>query len=286
MRIIIVLLLLCCTVTTLHAAQSVILDTEGYACMGDDKSRKQTEDVAVKDAKRKASEAAVTHIKSETSIRDAMLEKDLLSAYASAQVKLLKEYLKQWYKEEGLGDCFRIRMNVEVLPDEQTLAGLAQKNPQALQDDPTAPLNVKIWIDRPAYAEKELIRIYLKGNKPFHGRVVYQQADGSLVQLLPNPYRDVNTFNGGSMYELPSAGDRFSLETGAPFGTESITLYASTAPLGEIDVTRTDAVYEVRAKSADIATATRGVKVKKGEGSGKQPVAEFSESVVVITTGK
>lgn len=48
--------------------------------MGDVKSRKQTEDVAMQDARRKAAEAALTFIKSETHIKDAVLEKDLFSA--------------------------------------------------------------------------------------------------------------------------------------------------------------------------------------------------------------
>ena len=37
----------------LHAGQSVIIDSEGYACMGDSLSRKQTELSAMQDARRK-----------------------------------------------------------------------------------------------------------------------------------------------------------------------------------------------------------------------------------------
>ena len=72
--------------STLHAGQSIITEGEGYACMGDDKSRKATETTAVADAKRKATESAATYIKSETHIKDAMLEKDLLSAYTNLKI--------------------------------------------------------------------------------------------------------------------------------------------------------------------------------------------------------
>jgi len=40
----------------LHAAQSTITDIEGSACMGDDKSRKRTEQAAITDATRRAVE--------------------------------------------------------------------------------------------------------------------------------------------------------------------------------------------------------------------------------------
>jgi hypothetical protein len=217
------------TATTLHAGQSIITEGEGYACMGDDKSRKGTETTAMADAKRKATESAATYLQSETRVKDAMMEKDLLAAYANAQVKVLQEMLKEWYKEQGLGDCYRVKLQVEVIPDEKSMNGLAKHGLESLENDPAAPLNVKIWTDRPEYAEKECVRIYLKGNKPFYGRVVYKQADGALVQLLPNPYRDQNYFNGGTVYELPSNIDRFTMETCAPFGSEQVTLYASTA---------------------------------------------------------
>jgi len=92
-------ILVCLTATTLHAGQSIVTEGEGYACMGDDKSRKGTESSAMADAKRKATEAATTYIESETHIKDAMMEKDLISAYANAQVKVLQELLKEWYKE-------------------------------------------------------------------------------------------------------------------------------------------------------------------------------------------
>lgn len=268
-----------------HAAQSVIVDTEGYACMGEDKSRKKTEQTAFTDSKRKATEQACTYIESETQVKDAMLEKDLLSAYANAQVKVIQELVKEWYKDSGLGDCYRVKLKVEVVPDEKKMAALPQKKQEALENDPGAPLNVKIWTDRPAYAERECMRIYLKGNKPFYGRVVYTQADGSQVQLLPNPYRQIKYFNGGTVYELPGGEDRFNMETCAPFGTEKITLYAGTAPLGDIDVAPADAVYSVRSKPNAVPAGSRGIKIVSGNRKGPA-VAEFAEAVAELKTGR
>jgi hypothetical protein len=78
----------------IQAAQSSIADAEGSACMGDDKSRKQTEQAALNDAKKKAVEFVSTLIRSETSVKNFELDKDLLSSYANAEVKVIKELKK------------------------------------------------------------------------------------------------------------------------------------------------------------------------------------------------
>src|SRR3990172_5512770 len=216
----------------LHAAQSSITESEGTACMGDDKSRKQTEEAALADAKKKAVEYASTYLKSETNIKNFVLEKDLVSAYANATVKIIQELEKSWYKDQSSGDCYKIKVKAEVIPDEKTMAGLA-KSPSST-DDPSAPLSIKIWTDKKEYKTGEKIKVYIKGSKPFYARVMYKDASGEFVQLLPNPYRNNNYFNGGTIYELPSGDDRFELEVNPPFGDENIIIYASTSPLGEI----------------------------------------------------
>ena len=260
----------------LLASQSVILDTDGYACMGDDKSRKQTEDVALKDAKRKASESATTYIQAETHLKDAMLQKDVLSAYTNSQVKVIQEFLKEWYKEGSLGDCYRVKLKVEVIPDEQSMKKATKKKSDELLDDPAAPLSVKVWSDKQKYSQGEKIRVFVKGNRPFYGRVVYQDASGGLIQILPNPYRQNSYFNGGTVYEIPSGEDKFDLEAAPPFGAERITLYASSSPMGDVNLATTGGVYAVKAKADELATGTRGIKfVNKGNAP---VVAEFAES--------
>jgi Domain of unknown function (DUF4384) len=269
--------------SSLFAGQSVITESEGYACMGDDKSRKDTEQLAVKDAKRKATEYAVTYIQSETHVKDMALEKDLMSAYANAQVKVVRELEKGWYKDAASGDCYKAKLQVEVVPDEKAIAAAANKG---LADDPSAPLSVKVWTDRKECRQGERFKIYIKGNKPFFGRIVYRDAGGNLVQLLPNPYRQNNYFNGGTTYEFPSGEDKFDLEVCPPFGTENVTVYASTVPLGDLETASVGGVYAIKSKPQDVGAGTRGLKiVEKGSG-GKPVAAEFAEAEAVVRTGK
>lgn len=278
-------------VTTLYAAQSTITEAEGNACMGDDKSRKQTEDSALTDAKKKAVEFVSTYLKSETEVKNFALEKDLLSAYAHAEVKLLLEPAKEWYKDPNSGDCLKMKIKAEVIPDTAAMQKMAQC--PAVADDPSAPLTVKAWTDKKEYKEGEKVKVYIKGNKPFYARVLYKDASGEIVQLLPNPYRSDNYFNGGTIYELPTGNDKFELEVSPPFGDENVIVYASSLPLGEISTVTRGGVYAVKTQARDIGLKTRGIKLmektesKTAAASSSKPAAsEFFENKVVVKTGK
>ncbi|MBW2742399.1 MAG: DUF4384 domain-containing protein, partial [Deltaproteobacteria bacterium] len=75
----------------------------------------------------------------------------------------------------------------------------------------------------------------------------------------------------------PSGNDRFDLEITPPFGKENITVYASTSPLGKIDLHTQGGVYFVKTKAKDIGAKTRGIKLT-GKSTGKSGYAsEFAE---------
>ena len=197
-------------VSPVLAAQSTITEAEGNACMGDDKSRKQTEQSALTEAKKKAIEFTATYIKGESHVKNFMLEKDLISAYANAEVKIIQELEKTWYKDAAAGECYRLKIKAEVIPDIKAMETLSS-NAQSM-DDPSAPLSVKVWTDKKEYKAGDKIKIYLKANKPFYARMLYKDVSGKLLQLLPNPYRVDNYFNGGVLYEIPTGNDKFDLE--------------------------------------------------------------------------
>ncbi len=281
-----VLSMLCLFSSPLYAAQSTIVEAEGSACMGDDKSRRQTEQAALLDAKRQAVEHAGTYIKSESEVKNFVLEKDLLAAYANAEVKIVKELAKEWHKDLNSGDCLKLRIQAEVIPDTLDLEKMARQSP-AMADDQSAPLMVKAWTDKKGYKQGDRIKVFIKGNKPFYARVIYKDASGGMIQLLPNPYRTENYFNGGTIYEIPSGNDRFELEVSPPFGEENIIVYGSTAPLGEIAAAAEGGVYQVKTAESDVEMKTRGVKITAAKDvAASQRAAEFSGETVRVTTGK
>jgi hypothetical protein len=260
------------------------MESEGYACMGDDKSRKQTEQQSMADAKRNAVENVLTYVKSETKVKDFQVEEDMMKAYANASVKILEVKESLWYKDERSGDCLKTKIKAEVIPDEKAIKEAVLS--KVSFDNPGMPLNVRLWTDKKVFKKGDKIRIYIQGNKPFYARVHYRDAKGEIVQLLPNPYRTDNYFNGGVIYVIPSGNDRFDLEVSPPFGEESISLYASTSPLGDIGLSGDGAVYQVITKENDIGIQTRGIKLKERIEGGKSQASEFFEERMTVTTGR
>lgn len=249
-------------VSNAYAAQSIIVNSEGYACMGDDKSRKQTEDAAMVDARRNAVEDAVTNVSSSTKVEDFVVVKDMINAYSKADVKVLDKK-GAWYKDDRSGDCYKLQIRAEIIPDEKAIKEATMKTPT--MDNPVLPLQVSFWTDKKEYKRGDKMKIYIKGNKPFYARVLHRDTAGTYLQLLPNPYRKDHYFNGGVIYEIPSGNDAFDLEVSPPFGEENIILYSSTSPLGDISLEAEGGVYQVKTTERDIGVKTRGVKIKGKE---------------------
>ncbi|PIX87106.1 MAG: hypothetical protein COZ31_12125 [Nitrospirae bacterium CG_4_10_14_3_um_filter_44_29] len=280
-KIFIPLLFLVFMTSNLYAAQSTIIESEGYACMGEDKSIKETERTAMVDAKDKAAKNAATYIKGETKIKDSQLVKDIIEAYNNATVAVDKVIEKGWYTDPSLGKCYKVKIKANVIPDEKAM----QKVSEVL-DDPSAPLSVKVWTDKKEYREGDKIKIYIKGNKPFYAKVIYKETTGNLIQILPNPYRKDNYFNGGVIYEIPSGNDKFELEVNPPFGEESVMFHTSVSQLGDLDLKEEGGVYQVKTKSKDIGIKTRSVKIKEVTEGKAQQASEFFEGKAVVKTGK
>ena len=260
-----------------YGSDSVILEVEGHSCMGDERSRKETRRAAITETKRKAAEMALTHIQSQTTVKNYTVSSDIVDAYAQASVQIIEELESGWFKDQFAGECYRTRLKVEVIPEKPV-------KKDTLLDEPDAPLTVKLWTDRKEYRINDKIKIYLRGNKPFYARIVYEDASGNLIQLIPNPYRNDNYFNGGVTYEIPSGTDRFDLQVSPPLGAEKILLYTSTADLGKLDLQQAGGIYVVRNSSEDLETKTRGVAIlQKGDASGPA-AAEFSRAAVTVKT--
>jgi len=280
MKNFLVILILLLITSHSYAIQSSITESEGYACMGEDRTKRQTEETALQDAKRKAIEQVSTYIQSETQVKDLELQKDIVNAYANAKVRIIESQGKWDSEPPKVGDCYRIKIKAEVIPDEEAMKRISQSKEL---EDPSAPLKVKVWTEKNQYKAGERIKLFLKGNKPFYARVLYRQADGTLVQILPNPYRKDNYFQGGVVYEIPSGPDRFELEVTPPFGEESFIVYASTGELGSLELEQAGGVYKVRTNLDDAGEKTRGIKIVE---TGSKKGAEFAEEKVNIVVQK
>ena len=267
----------------LHAAQSTITEAEGNACRAT--SDPQTNGAGRPGGRKAQRRRGGGYLYTEREPRRSFtVEKDIIAAYTNAAVKILEVCDKAWHRDPTAGECYRVRIRAEVVPDVKAPA----ESPAVHRcpKPPAAPFQVRIWTDKPTYREGEKIRIRLQGNRPFYARILYRDASGGLLQLLPNPHRKDDYFQGGVTYELPAEGDRFDLAVSPPFGAEDILVYASTSPLGKIDLAAAGAVYQVETRPADVATRTRGVRIEARPGAGQPAATSFVESKVTIKTAK
>ena len=214
------------TITSLHAAQSNLYEAEGYACMGADFSRKYTENAAMTDAKRKAAEQAITYIKSETRVKDAELDKDIVDAYTNGTVKVIETKSSSWYKDPQSGDCFKVMIKAEVIPDTEGIKKAAQKRDKAdgLSFNVNYVYRPKGKGDLRPIKKGDILKtgdhykIIFSPDKESYVYIFQLDSSGQVFQLFPMKgfkgagADNLNPVKNGKTYILPAANKAFTLD--------------------------------------------------------------------------
>ena len=92
------------------------------------------------------------------------------------------------------------------------------------------------------------------------------------------------------MYRIPDEGDRFSLKVSPPYGVDQIVVYASEAPLGQVDMeSMGQGLGKYRGSRESFSIRTRGITVSAtGPSSGGGPASpvgtEFYEATWKLET--
>lgn len=236
---------------------STILDAEGTGCIENKReanAEQKARLLAFTDARRNAAEMTQSHVKSTTQMENFILQQDFVESFVEATVKVLDVLEETWDKSR---ECLAVRIHAEVIPAEDKID--QDKLMEALLEDPSGPLVVKLWTNKKEYMPGDTMKIYVKGNKPFYGMLTYTDADNNTLQILPNPNRSSDFFNGGVVYSVPGHGDTFSLTIEPPYGKEKLSLYARTTPLGNLNKNNLGSAFLLTDSSEDIAKKTRGI---------------------------
>ena len=259
--------------------RSAIVDVDGYAYLSEDKTMRDMRKEAFENAKRETLERAQVYIRSFTKVENAVLSYDLIESGAEGYVKVLES------KDHGVtsDNRYHVWIKAEVEYALQPPRNGDSVNWAIIEQ---APLTVSGWTDKALYKTGEQVKIFLQGNKDFYARVVYQDAVGNLLQLLPNQHRSDTHFPAAKILTLPDSIDGFKLEVGPPFGEETIIVYASTAPQGDVALeAHGKDLLALQENTEQVAVKTRGLKIVKKEG--KPAAAEFYEvRCKIITTAK
>jgi len=256
---------------------SAIVEADGYVYLADDKTIRQLREEALAQAKREALEKGQTFIKSVSTVENFQLTYDLIQSAAEGYVKILES------KDIGITQDNRYHYWVKA-EIEYRLQSPESSVQKALDADPGAPLTVTVLTNKENYRKGENIKIFLKGNKDFYARVLYIDAQGSKLQLVPNQQRAENFFKGGVTHVIPDPADKFVLEVNPPFGSEKIIVYASTSQQGQVQTTAAgESLYRIESDINTVNAQTRGVVLK--DSSGQMPAgAEFFETSCEVKT--
>ncbi len=138
-------------------------------------------------------------------------------------------------------------------------------------------LKVEFWTNKGTkhllYKKGEIMKIYVRVNKPCYLQFIYHLANGMRTLLLNNYYIDEDKVN--KVVELP-----YEFECVPPFGVEKLQIFASTEPLPEPDVKTVEiegVKYKVLKEDLkDFLLTQRGFILKNEEKS--------AERVLTITT--
>jgi len=173
---------------------------------------------------------------------------------ASSQVRIPRA----WIQKAGL----------RLLPENHDEAARSL----AILDTQVAPseLKINLQIDRGdggIYRQGEPLHLFLRASRDCYVRVVYQQVDGTKVQVFPNQFHPDYRVRKGELTRIPAEGDGFELRVSEPFGSEIVKVFASTEPfeLAPEATVPTGPFARLDASVQAMTTRFRGIQVQKAK---------------------
>lgn len=128
---------------------------------------------------------------------------------------------------------------------------------------PSDALLVSISPDRmarPVYQAGEFIMFNVWANRPCFVYMFYTDADGKMMQLLPNDYSDTNYLDkGNKTYSFGAKEDPYRFKIIRPLGTELLQVFALDKPLTQESGEFGDMTKGILAHSRGIVAHSRGV---------------------------
>lgn len=103
---------------------------------------------------------------------------------------------------------------------------------------------VRVWTDRdssgtavPAYTPGEKIRLYASVNQDAYVYLFNVDPNGAVNMILPNNYQGgANFLKANTVRAFPAAGDPYTFDIAAPYGTNKVLALASKTPLNLRDI--------------------------------------------------
>jgi len=250
---------------------SHIVEVDSFVYIGEDIKLKDARKIAYTQAKAKAIEKFHSHIKSRTIIKNGVLYSAFIDSLSEGSVNILED------KDIGLTKDGRYHVWIKAEVKHNIEKYFSHKDSK----DNKKFLKVSIWTEKQNYVKGEEIKVFIKGNIDFYAMVVNISPSGDIIPLYPNKYSHIISFKGNNVYYIPNNNEKYKLIVDFPFGRECIKVYASTNPLGDVNLkfkSIKDFFYSYNGNIKDFSKKLRAIKVVPLEG------AEFIETSVFINT--
>lgn len=101
------------------------------------------------------------------------------------------------------------------------------------------PLDVALTThlgDAQTFRDGDALSFFISLGSDAHVLLLYEDANGTVSQLVPNARYRVTFVGAGDFISLPPRDAAFTLRVSAPFGAEKVWLFASEKPLPELPV--------------------------------------------------
>ncbi len=179
--------------------------------------------------------------------------------------------------ETDLDTVHIIRQGLLYLP-ENFVKLLADQKAFSEDEIISGGIQLDVWTNKGnenlLFVEDDIMKVYIRVNRPAHIRILYNTADGQHALLLNDYYIDETKAN--MVVELPQ-----EFQCAPPFGSEMMFVVARTEPFPELK-TIVEGGYEfiVNENSGQLAAGVRGmIKAKKSDMGFQQ-----TETRIILTT--
>jgi len=194
---------------------SKTLEAKGTACTGPsvswEQGREKTQNEAVERAKQDALSRTVTFVSSYNKNVDNVGVQNVKQSLSIGSVQTLADpVFSAPINDPNRGFCTAATITAMVLVDKKLLTDLMAG--PSFNNDPNAPLNVRVWTDKKEYHHQEKIKIKVTANKDFFLDLMYVDASNRKIKLLPNQYCADNRFKGAQVHDIPVDSKEFEVE--------------------------------------------------------------------------
>lgn len=146
---------------------------------------------------------------------------------------------------KNAGKAEVLRSSVVSVPFTMIPRGMEVRPPGLPEYEPpkivnAAPIHIEITShlgEGETYVQGDEVTYYITTDKDAYLLLLYENAQGSVVQLLPNPYSSPRAFyRAGRLMRIPDeTTDDFGFQVSPPYGMERMWVFASSRPFPILD---------------------------------------------------